>query len=86
MLKKDAVIKWSLEEKSKFQRIKRALVEPLVLANHDYAKYLFIFSFYSEETIVFVLLQKNGEGHEQHITFFRKDLQDDELKYDILEK
>jgi hypothetical protein len=74
MLKKDVVIKWSLEEKSTFQRIKQALVEAPVLASPDYAKYFFIFSFASEETIVVVLLQKNGEGHEQPIAFFRKSL------------
>jgi hypothetical protein len=64
MLKKDAVIKWSLEEKSSFQTIKQDLVEAPVLAIPDYAKYFFIFSFASEETIVVVLLQKNEEGHE----------------------
>jgi hypothetical protein len=74
MLKKDVVIKWSLEEKSTFQRIKQALVEAPVLANPDYTKDFFIFSFSSEETIVVVLLQKNGEGHEQPIAFFRKSL------------
>jgi hypothetical protein len=56
MLKKDAVIEWSLEAKSTFQRIKKDLVEAHVLANPDYAKYFFIFSFASEETIVVVLL------------------------------
>jgi hypothetical protein len=30
-------------------------------------------------------MQKNGEGKEQPIAFFSKDLRDDELKYDILE-
>jgi hypothetical protein len=64
MLKKDAVIKWSLEEKSSFQTIKQDLVEAPVLAIPDYAKYFFIFSFASEEMIVVVLLQKNEEGHE----------------------
>jgi hypothetical protein len=74
MLKKDDVIKWSLEEKSTFQRIDQALVESHVLSSPDYTKYFFIFSFSSEETIVVVLLQKNGEGHEQPIDFFRKSL------------
>ena len=76
MLKKDVVIKWSLEEKSTFQRIKQALVEASVLVSHDYAKDFFIFSFAFEETIVVVLLQKNQEGHEQPIAFFRKFLRD----------
>jgi hypothetical protein len=86
MLKTDVVIKWSQEEKSTFQRMKQALVEAPVLVNPDYAKYFFIFSFASEETIVVVLLQNNEEGYEQSIAFFRKSLQDAKLKYDILEK
>jgi hypothetical protein len=58
MLKKDVVIKWSLEEKSYFQTIKQALVEAPVLASPDYTKEFFIFSFASVETIVVVMLQK----------------------------
>jgi hypothetical protein len=86
MLKKDVVIKWSLEEKSRFQRIKQDLVESPIFISPDYAKDFFIFSFTSEETMVVVLLQKNGEGHEQPIAYFSKVLRDVELKYDILEK
>jgi hypothetical protein len=86
MLKKDVVIKWSLEENSYFQTIKQALVEAPVLASPNYTKDLFIFSFASGETIVVVLLQKNKEGNEQPITFFSRSLRDVELKYDILEK
>jgi chemotaxis protein CheY-P-specific phosphatase CheC len=84
MLKKDVVIKWSLEEKSTFQRIKKDLVEAHVLVSLDYAKEFFIFSFSFEETIVVVLLQKNEEGHEQAISFFSKALRDVELSYEIL--
>jgi hypothetical protein len=56
MLKKDVVIKWSLEEKSYFQKIKKDLVEAPILANPNYTKYLFIFSFAFEDTIVSILL------------------------------
>jgi hypothetical protein len=45
-----------------------------------------IFSFASENTIVVVLLQRNEQGYEQPISFFRKTLRDSELKYDIMEK
>jgi len=71
--------------KTTFHRIKQALVESHVLVSPDYAKELFIFSFASEETIVVVLLQKNEEGHDNPIVFFRKALRDVELKYEILE-
>jgi hypothetical protein len=86
MIKKYDVIKWSLEEKSTFQRIKQDLVESPILVSHDYAKEFFIFSFASEETIVVVLMQKNEEGNEHPRTFFKKSLRYVELKYDILEK
>jgi hypothetical protein len=86
MLKKDVLIKWSLEEKSYFQTIKQDLVEAHVLSSPDYTKDFFIFSFASEETIVVILLQKNEEGHEHAIAFFSRALRDVELKYDILEK
>jgi hypothetical protein len=45
-----------------------------------------IFSFASENTIVVVLLQRNEQGYEKPISFFRKTLRDSELKYDIIEK
>ena len=56
------------------------------MANPDYTKYIFIFSFSSEETIGVVLLQKNEEGNEHPIAFFSRALRDAEMKYDILEK
>jgi poly(3-hydroxyalkanoate) synthetase len=62
MLKKDVVIKWSLEEKSTFQRIKQALVEAPVLVIPDYAKEFFIFSLTSEETIVVVYCKRMKKG------------------------
>ena len=45
-----------------------------------------IFSFASFHTIVAVLLQKNEDGYEHLIAFFRKSMQVVELKYDINEK
>jgi hypothetical protein len=68
------------------QRIKQALIEAPVLVSLDYSKEFLIFSFFSEETIDVVLLQKNEEGNEQPIDFFSKALRDVEIKYDILEK
>jgi hypothetical protein len=45
-----------------------------------------IFSFASENTMAIVLLQRNEQGYEQPISFFRKTLRYYELKYDIVEK
>ena len=44
------------------------------------------FSFASQDRVAVVLLQKNADGLEQPITFFRKTLIDSELKYNTLEK
>jgi hypothetical protein len=60
------------------------LVEAPILVSPDYAKELFIFSFSFGGTIVVVLLQKNEEGHEKPIAFFKKSLRYVEPRYDIL--
>jgi hypothetical protein len=86
MLKKDAEIKWILEERESFERIKQAIVQAPVLISPDFSKEFMIFSSASENTIVVVLLQRNEQGHGQPISFFRKTLRDSELKYDLMEK
>jgi hypothetical protein len=86
MLKKDVEIKWILEAKESFEKIKKTLIKALVLINTNYSKEFFIFPFASEDTIVVVLLQRNGHGYEQPISFFNKTLRYSELKYDIMEK
>jgi hypothetical protein len=86
MLKKYSEVKWKNKSKVSFQCIKKVIGEAPVLESPYYMKEFLIFSFSSEHTIAVVLLQKNDEGFEQPITFFRKILRDDELKYDILEK
>jgi hypothetical protein len=86
MLKKDAKIKWISEAKESFENIKQALVQSPVLISPNYSKEFMIFSFSSENTIVVVLIQRNEQGHEQPISFFRKTLRDSKLKYDIVEK
>jgi hypothetical protein len=86
MLKKDNEVKWTVEAKASFERIKKAIGEAPVLASPDYTKEFLIFSFTSEHTVAAVLLQKNEEGFEQPIDFFSKSLRDAELRYDILEK
>jgi hypothetical protein len=79
-------VKWTLEAKASFKRVKKAIGEALVLASPDYTKEFLIFSFPYEHIVAMVLLQKNEEGFEQPIAFFSKSLRDGELKYDILEK
>jgi hypothetical protein len=85
MLKKNHEVKWTPEAREYFQIIKEELGESPFLVSPNYDKYLFIFSFASEHTIVLVLLQKNDENQEQWIAFFNRALRDAELKYDNFE-
>jgi len=66
--------------------MKKSLGEYLVLVSTDYDKPFLIFYFSSENTIEIFLLQRNAEGHEHPIAFFRKELRDDKLKYTNMEK
>ena len=86
MLKKDQEVRWNVEEKAAFEKIKVDLTEAPVLVSPDFTKEFLTFSFASEDTIAAVLLQKNKEGLEQPIAFFNKTLRYFELKYSILEK
>ena len=86
MLKKDSGVNWMTEARASFAHIKKFISEAPVLASPDYLKDFLIFSFASEYTITAVLLQKDDEGFERSIIFFRKSLRDTELKYDIIEK
>ena len=80
MLKKDNEVKWALESRQAFAKIKNAFAEAPVLAKPDFTEPFMIFSFASPHTVVGVLLQKNGDGYEQPIAFFSQVLHDAELK------
>ena len=86
MLKKNSTLKWTVEAKQPFEAIEEALTKTPVLISPNFKKDFIIFSFASEHTIATVLLQKNDQGYEQPIAFFRKSLRDATLKYNIMEK
>jgi hypothetical protein len=86
MLRKGNEVKWTLEARNYFEKIKQALADAPVLISPDYSKEFLIFSFASNDTLVVVLLQKNSDGMEQPISFFSKALRDVEVRYDIMEK
>lgn len=85
-LKNDHEVKWTVPSRFAFDQIKKSISEVPTLANPDYAKPFSIFSFASETTLFFVLLQKNEDSDEKPITFFSKVMRDAELRYDIIEK
>ena len=80
LLRKEQDIKWTSSTKETFQRIKTALLEPLVLVSPNYRKYFMLFPFSSKYTITTVLLHKNGQCHDKPIAFFSHVLRDNELK------
>ena len=86
MLNKDQEVRWTVEAKAAFEKIKVALTEAPMLVSLDFTKEFLTFYFASADTIAAVLLQKNKEGLEHPISFFSKTLRDSELKYSILEK
>jgi hypothetical protein len=57
MLKKDSEVKWSSEARYSFDQIKKSVGEVPLLVSPNYSKEFIIFSFYSDNTIVVVLLQ-----------------------------
>ena len=75
-----------LSSRNSFESIKKAIVEAPTLISPDYTKGFYIFSFASYDTVVAVLLQKDGEYLDHPIAFFSKTLRDAELKYDPIEK
>ena len=86
MIRKENEVKWNAESRESFNLIKKALTEAPVLISPDYSKDFLIFSFASCDTVATVLLQKNDQGQEQPIAFYRKALRDAELRYEIMEK
>ena len=64
MLKKDQEVKWTIEAKNSFEKIKMALTEALVLVSPDFTREFLTFSFASEDTLAAILLQKNKDGLE----------------------
>ena len=74
MLKKGQEVKCDDEPSKYFDEIKEAIKNAPILRKPNYTKPMHIFSFASFHTIAMVLLQKNEEGFEQPIAFFKKSL------------
>ena len=86
MLKKEAEIKWTEQEISSFEDIKKDIMEVPTLISPYYTKGFYIFSFSSYDTVVAVLSQKDDEGLDHPIAFSSKTLRGAELKYDPIDK
>ena len=86
MLKRDAELKWTDQERNPFEYIKKCIMGSPTLISPGYTKGFYIFSFASYDTVEAVLLQNNDEDLNHPIAFFSRTLRDPELKYDPIEK
>jgi hypothetical protein len=86
MLRKDLEVKWHDAARDSFEDIKKSLLSAPTFINPDYRKDFYIFSFASNDTIATVLLQRNDQGQEKPMDFFRNTLRDVEVKYNPIEK
>ena len=84
MLRKGHEVKWTVQEIFYCTQIKKAIFEAPVLDSPNYSKPFNIFYFASKTTLGVVLLQKNENGDDQPIFFFRKFMRDAELKYEMM--
>ena len=75
LLKKDAEIEWTEQARSSFEDIMKAIMEAPTLISLDYTKGFYIFYFASYDTVATILLQKDDEGLDHPIAFFRKNIE-----------
>jgi hypothetical protein len=86
MLRKENEVRWTSESRNSFEKMKKTLIEALVIISPDYSKDFLIFSFASSYTVAVVLLQTNEARLEQPIAYFSIALRDVEVRYDIMDK
>lgn len=86
MIKKYVVCSWEKKEKELFTYIKQAIAEAFALYNLIFNKYLLLYSFTSNTSLVVVLTQKDELNNEQPISFMSASLQGPELKYLTMKK
>ena len=65
MLRKYQEVKWTIEAKNSFEKIKMALTEARVLVSPDFTKEFLTFSFASEDTLAAILIRMvlNNPSH-----------------------
>jgi hypothetical protein len=78
MFHKDAEFKWDKEKKYSFNSIKTSISQAPVLQSPDFSKYVFLYTFDSDQSLVAVLTQKNDKKNEAPISFMSTNLQGDD--------
>ena len=86
MIRKDVEFKWDDERKRAFSKIKTAISQALVLRTPDFSKDFFLYNFASDQSLVVVLTQKDGDNNEAPISFMSTNIQGAELNYPAIDK
>jgi hypothetical protein len=86
MIRKDVEFKWDDECKRDFSNIKTTISQALVLRSLDFSKYLFLYTFASNQSLVVVLTQKDDENNEAPVSFMSTNLQGAKLNYPTINK
>lgn len=67
MLKKDMTYKWDKREKDAFTCIKQEIAEAPTLYRPKFRKYLWLYTFASDTSLVSIITQKDDQGNERPI-------------------
>jgi len=86
MIRKNAVFKWSKDERESFELIKKAIINAPSLTTLDFLKPFVLYTFSSDTSYAVVLTQLNDQNIEAPISFFSSNLQGVELNYSVVEK
>jgi hypothetical protein len=86
MIHKDVEFKGYDERKSAFNNIKVAISQSPMLQSPDFRKYLFLYTFSSNQLLATVLNQKDDDNNKAPVSFMSTNLQGAELNYPSIEK
>jgi hypothetical protein len=85
MTHKDVEFKWDDERKSSFSNIKTAISQAPMLRSPDFSKYLFLYTFSSDQSLYEVLNQKDDENNVALISFMSTNIQGAKLNYPAID-
>lgn len=84
MLKKDALLSWSIEAKQAFHDAKKAITEASMLKNANFSKDFIMYAYRIEKSMIDILAQKNYQEEEHHIAFHSQTLHDYQTRYSFI--
>lgn len=86
MVKKDVVYSLGKKEKNAFTHIKQDIIDAPALYSTYFNRYLLLYFFTSDNSLVAVLTQKDEKNNERPISFMSARMQRPKLNYPTIEK